>query len=80
MLNMDMRTFLQTSTASERELLAKAVGTTVAYLYQIAGGHRDPSPTLAIQIHRAKDGLVSCHGLRPDIFPEGFVPAPEIKH
>lgn len=56
---MDMRTFLQSINADERKKVAKSAGTSVNYLYQIAGGHRDPSKKLAIKLSHATGGAVS---------------------
>lgn len=65
---MDMRTFLKTTSKTERERVAKEVETTVAYLFQLAGGHRKPSVKLAMRLEKASGGLLSRRDLRPDIF------------
>lgn len=65
---MDMRTFLKTTSKTERERVAKEVETTVAYLFQLAGGHREPSVKLAMRLEKASGGLLSRRDLRPDIF------------
>lgn len=48
-----LATWLQAHTEKQREAAAKKAGTTVAYLYQIAGGHRTPRPKLAQRIQEA---------------------------
>ena len=48
-----LRLFLTSSTESERERLAKGAGTTVPYLYAIAGGHRDPKIETIAAIERS---------------------------
>lgn len=65
---MDMRTFLKTTSKTERERVAKEAETTVAYLFQLAGGHREPSVKLAMRLEKASGGLLSRRDLRPDIF------------
>jgi DNA-binding transcriptional regulator YdaS (Cro superfamily) len=50
------------------ELLAVAVEKSPDYLSLVARGHRKASHTLAKDIERETDGLVSKHDLRPDIF------------
>ena len=66
-VNMDLAAYLL---IADRKLLAKAVGTVPAYLYQIAAGHRKPSAALARKIHEATSGAVSLHSLRPDVWNE----------
>lgn len=63
-----MRTFLKTTSKTERERVAKEAETTVAYLFQLAGGHREPSVKLAMRLEKASGGLLSRRDLRPDIF------------
>lgn len=41
----------------ERDHLASLAKTTTAYLYQIAGGHAQPSPKLAIRLEGAAQSL-----------------------
>jgi len=52
-----------------RERLARASGTTVGYLYQIAGGHRRAGAPLALRLEAATGGAVCRCRLRPDLFP-----------
>jgi DNA-binding transcriptional regulator YdaS (Cro superfamily) len=53
---------------ADRKLLADAVGTIPAYLYQIATGRRKPSAQLARRIHEATQGAVTLESLRPDVW------------
>lgn len=54
----------------QRENVAKKAETTVAYLIQLAGGHRKPSPDLARRLSIATEGKLTREGLRPDIYGE----------
>lgn len=55
----------------DRERLAKAVGSSAHYIYQIETGWRgrQASPRLAQAIERATAGAVTRQDLRPDIWP-----------
>lgn len=48
-----LRRFLRSATPTQREELAVAVGTSVGYLYQLAGGKRGASGVLVFQIEDA---------------------------
>jgi len=50
---MKLDEFLKTADQDERSRVADEAGTSVAYLYQIAGGHRKPSTDLAKKIAAA---------------------------
>lgn len=50
---MELNRFLRSASKRERASVAEACKTTVPYLYQIAGGHRRASPSLAIHIEAA---------------------------
>ena len=71
---MDAKTFLKSASMQERERVAADAGTTVAYLWQLAGGHSKPSARLAIRLEAASAGKMT----REDLLPEFFVrdPAP----
>ena len=71
---MDCRTFLKTSLPEERERVASAAGTTVAYLKQIAGGHSRPSPGLAVRLEEASGRRMT----REELLPEFFVRAGDL--
>lgn len=65
--SMDMKTYLKQATPDEREVTASAAGTSVGYLYLIAGGHRRPSTDLTKRLVEAEPKL-TLSGLRPDIW------------
>lgn len=46
---------------------AAVCGTTIGHLKQIAYGHRQSNPALAINIERESGGAVRCEELRPDV-------------
>lgn len=58
---MQLKTFLKNATPDERELVAKQCGTSVEYLYQIAGKHRRASPELATDIELETTALAKKH-------------------
>lgn len=66
---MPMARYIRTVGRVGRERLAGACGTSVGYLYQIAGGHRRPSVPLALRLERHTGGWVCRCALRPDVFP-----------
>lgn len=70
-----LREWLHGSTEAERERLAKDAGTSVAYLWQLAGGHRKASIELASRLQGASAGALTIAGLRPDIHALLAVPA-----
>ena len=54
--------WLQKADVDARELLAKKADTSVAYLYQIAGGHRRASAELAIALEAASKKVLARYG------------------
>lgn len=50
---MELKRFMRGSDKRQRAQVAEACGTTVPYLYQIAGRHRRASPSLAVRIEAA---------------------------
>ncbi|MDH4228956.1 MAG: helix-turn-helix domain-containing protein [Nitrospirota bacterium] len=60
---------MKITTPRERDRLARECGTTVGYLYQVAGGHRRVGVSLALRLERATSGAVCRCNLRPDLFP-----------
>ncbi|MCG5072248.1 helix-turn-helix domain-containing protein [Paraburkholderia sp. RG36] len=52
---------------AEREKFAEAVGTSVAYLWQIAYKQRRCNESLAIEIEKASGQQVRVEDLRPDV-------------
>jgi predicted transcriptional regulator len=65
---MDLKQFLDTLAPAEREDYAKRAGTTVAYLAQLTGGHRSPSPSLSKRLVAASNNKIKLAKLRPDIW------------
>lgn len=59
----ELSKWLKRNDHEHREELAKSAKTSVAYLYQLAGGHRTPSLALALKI---KDGT------QGEVTPESF--------
>ncbi len=64
---MDMKTLLRTMAPEERKAFAERAGTSIAYLYLIAGGHRRPKPTTARKWVELESRLTLAE-LRPDIW------------
>ena len=65
---MDLKTFVDSLDPAARDDYARRAGTTVAYLYQLTGGHRAPSPALAKRLHVESGQKVKLAKLRPDIW------------
>ena len=65
---MELAAFLKNLSPESRKAFAKRAKTTVPYLYQLAGGHRAPSPLLARRIDQASDGQVPKEKLRADVY------------
>ncbi|MCP1446421.1 transcriptional regulator with XRE-family HTH domain [Pseudomonas sp. GGS8] len=63
-----MQEWLKKATAKERDQVAAEAGTSVGYLYQIAGGHRKPSLELSKKLQAASCGELTIQGLRPDLY------------
>lgn len=66
-MSSQLREWLRGASDAERERVAKAAATSVAYLWQLAGGHRKPSIELASRLQVASSGTLTLAGLRPDI-------------
>lgn len=52
----------------DRAAVAKKVGTSEQYLYQISTGRRKAGRLMAEAIERATEGATSAKKLRPDLF------------
>lgn len=57
--------WLQLATKEERMLLARKAKTSVGYLYQLAGGHRNCGPALAVRLDRFSRELREKNSLLP---------------
>jgi DNA-binding transcriptional regulator YdaS (Cro superfamily) len=60
-------TYFKALSKDERQAVADQVGTSVAYLWQIAYGQRLCRESLAIEIEKASKGTVRVENLRPDV-------------
>lgn len=69
-----MKNYLKQATPCERKTLAEIAGTSVAYLYLIGGGHRNPSDKLCKRLVAAEPKL-TLHELRPDTWDAPTAPA-----
>ena len=58
---------MKQATPEQREHLASRVGSSVAYFYQIAGGHKKAGPKLCKKLVAAEP-LFTLPELRPDIW------------
>lgn len=70
---MNIKTWFKHTSRPERERVAQDAGTTLAYLDQLAGGHRHPSPALARRLEQASllytpEHVLRREHLRPDIW------------
>lgn len=62
-----LKEWLRESTPEERKRVAKESGTSVAYLYQIAGKHRTPSLKLIARLNISLDKQVDMKELLPEL-------------
>ncbi|WP_434456532.1 hypothetical protein JQR85_13665 [Stutzerimonas urumqiensis] len=62
-----LREWLHRHTDSERTQLAESARTSVAYLWQLAGGHRKASVGLISRLSAASNHELTLEGLRPDL-------------
>lgn len=67
-MSQQLRDWLAKASTEQRETLAKEARTSVAYLWQLAGGHRKASLKLAKALQDASSGALTIEGLRPDVF------------
>jgi hypothetical protein len=66
-MSAQLREWLGSTSVNEREIVAVSAGTSVAYLYQLAGGHRRASIELASRLNIASAGKLTIDGIRPDL-------------
>jgi len=69
---MKLSDYLRSITPEQRQATAAAAGTSVGYLYVLAGGSRRGSPDMALRIELATGGAVT----REDMLPEFFIRQP----
>lgn len=67
-MSQQLRNWLGQTKDAQRQELAEEAGTSVAYLWQLAGGHRKASLELAKRLQDASRRELTIEGLRPDIF------------
>jgi len=65
---MNITDWMKQASAERKAEVAAEAGTTVDYLYQLSGGHREPSHRMAKRLHRASGGEMSLAAMRPDIW------------
>ncbi|WP_325435601.1 hypothetical protein [Pseudomonas nitroreducens] len=66
-MSTQIKEWLTSASEEERKRVAGAAATSVAYLYQLAGGHRLASLGLANRLCEATGGLLTIEGIRPDL-------------
>ena len=71
-MHMKLSDYLRSVTPEQRQATAAAAGTSVGYLYVLAGGSRRGSPDMALRIELATGGAVT----REDMLPEFFIRQP----
>ena len=63
-----LRIWLSKTPPEQRKQVAQNAGTSVAYLWQLSGGHRKASLEMAKRLQDATEGKLTIEGLRTDIF------------
>lgn len=66
-MSTQIKEWLTSASEDERERVAREARTSVAYLYQLAGGHRKASLELADRLRVATNGSLTIAGIRPDL-------------
>lgn len=66
---MTLADWLRQATPDQREACARQAATSVNRLYQLAGGHRQPSARACHDIAAGTGYAVTPHDLRPEFFP-----------
>jgi len=65
--NNTFRSFYEALSRDEIAALATRSGTSVAYLYQLSTGHRQPGVSIIARL-KAADGRITDAMLRPDLY------------
>ena len=68
-MNEHLREWLANASPERRDEVARNAGTSPGYLWQLAGGHRKPTPEIAERLQEASGGEITIAGLRPDLVP-----------
>ncbi|MDW3712918.1 transcriptional regulator [Pseudomonas sp. 2023EL-01195] len=64
---MTLHDYIKALRKDELEVFASRCETSAGQLKQIAYGHRQANPALAINIERESSAAVSCEEMRPDV-------------
>lgn len=64
---MDLKSFLETLSMTEREDFAERCGSTAGHLRNVSYGYRSCAESLAISVERESGRKVRCESLRPDV-------------
>lgn len=72
-MSQQLRKWMADTPTDQREAVAKKAETSVAYLWQLSGGHRKASLELAKRLQDASKKQLTIEGLRPDVFGEKSV-------
>ena len=65
---MTLEEYFSTEPWGAKQEMARYLGITQNYLSMLITGKRRPGSAMTLSIHRATQGLVSAHELRPDLF------------
>ncbi|WP_314408877.1 hypothetical protein [Pseudomonas kuykendallii] len=66
-MNEHLREWLANASPERRDEVARKAGTSAGYLWQLAGGHRKPTPEIAERLQESSGGEITIAGLRPDL-------------
>lgn len=64
---MDLKTYIDTLSDEQLEYFAAEAKTSVAYVKQVASGHRRAGPKSMFNFMRASGGVLTPEALRPDL-------------
>jgi DNA-binding transcriptional regulator YdaS (Cro superfamily) len=64
---MTLKEFLQTMSLRQRDRFAERCGTTGGHLRNVSYGYKQAAESLAINIERESNGIVTVEELRPDV-------------
>ncbi len=65
---MKLKTYLSACTRQEKATLVEKLNTSLAYLSQLANGHRKAGASILLKIELATSGKVTPQDLRPDLY------------
>ena len=67
---MNIKKYMDSLNPAEKQQFAKDCGTSVAYLSQLAHGHRKAGARAIAAIEAASGSVVTHQDLRPDLYPQ----------